>query len=234
MHDDDLKKVYQEQSNEQPPAALDKAILQQAKEAVSNNQQQKRAYRGWQPKLATAASVFLVVLLAVQFKPLYFNNDSFNEESFDKEVSEEKDWDSNIQPITAPATTAPDKTKQLQRAPAEGAMSFEVAEQDALQASSTEPEVVSEMSEQLATEQATVAKKSKVVQQELRRRAEMIKEEQKLDDDIATLRSIQQLLKDGQINEAQIKWQSIKAKYPTAPQSEPLKSLYLGLEPVFK
>ncbi|MBT8450053.1 MAG: hypothetical protein KJO69_10205 [Gammaproteobacteria bacterium] len=227
MHDDDLKKVYQEQSNEQPRAALDKAILQQAHEAVSNNQEQKRTYRGWQPRLATAASVFVVILLAVQFKPLFWDNESLDKESWGSEYKE-----ADIQPMSAPAASSAQKSKLSQPASVETPTSREISEPDSAQASNIEP--MSDMSEEFVAERATVAKQRAIQQQELRVQAEMLKEKKHSDDDIATLRSIQQLLKEGQISEARKKWQSIKAKYPTAPQSEPLKSLYLGLEPTFK
>ena len=65
-HDDELKKMYREGSAEEPPAALDRAILKAARESVTPAQKpQKPWWLRFALPLQLAFSVVLVAMLAL-------------------------------------------------------------------------------------------------------------------------------------------------------------------------
>ena len=66
MNEDELKSLYRESSSEVPDSRVDDLILAQAAEALEEKSAKADT---WRPYLATAASVTLVVALAIQLTP---------------------------------------------------------------------------------------------------------------------------------------------------------------------
>ena len=66
MNEDELKSLYRESSTEVPDSRVDDLILAQAAEALEEKSAKADT---WRPYLATAASVTLVVALAIQLTP---------------------------------------------------------------------------------------------------------------------------------------------------------------------
>jgi len=66
MNEDELKSLYRESSTEVPDSRVDDLILAQAAEALEEKSVKADT---WRPYLATAASVTLVVALAIQLTP---------------------------------------------------------------------------------------------------------------------------------------------------------------------
>ena len=207
MKDEQLHKAYKEASVEQPSADLDAKILAEAKQVVKTNKRPR-----WQPRLATAASVAVVILLAIQSKSLY--------------------WDADQPEFMSPEESMPTPTaRQASPAMAVEQLADERVEND--MTSSAEAEV--QLAEEATIQQLQAKKSAEQERQEAavqnRQRLQAAKVKQATSDSrLEAMLTIQKLIEAGELDKAKAQWQQLKSRYPKVPETEPLKSLWAAIE----